>query len=517
MAHWRCSRWPISGGSWALAPPVAATASIVTVTAPLFWFMAARPLTDVPGLVAAVAVQGVFLRGRVAFSRAGHTGLPREWLWAAAAAGFVAGLRVQTLLLTGPLLLWAAGALLVVRRRVVDTGKLAAAAAAGVLVWAVPLLWDSGGLGGYLRALGGQGQQDFAEVSMLATTPSWRLLQQTMHHTFVDPWYVPTLSHVVAGLALIGLVRMVWTRWPAAVPLLVAFLPYLIFHFLFHETVFVRYALPLLVPVCGLAVVALSALGTRAAIAGGAAIAAASLITVQPHLQAYARNASPEFEVFRDMQRARHALPPGSEMPLLRTHHQVWHVVRRTMDWYRPDWDVGPQPFPSDREWQRLVRHWVSGGTEPVWLLGDLSRNDVRLFDWRTTRLRGRYELDSAGSRIDGRRPAGRVELVGDRSPALDARDRLVADAGDRGDDVEGSERSAPGAGRGVRPARRRPCNGSWSARAISSRAVPPESSTSHSTARESRAGRSRPPRPGLSSGSTCHRVFHKVASRTRG
>ena len=98
---------------------------------------------------------------------------------------------------------------------------------------------------------------------MLATTPSWRLLQQTMQHTFVDPWYVPTLSHVVGGLALIGLVRMVWKRWPAAVPLLVAFLPYLIFHFLFHETVFVRYALPLLVPACGLAVVALSALGTR--------------------------------------------------------------------------------------------------------------------------------------------------------------------------------------------------------------------------------------------------------------
>ena len=43
-------------------------------------------------------------------------------------AGFVAGLRVQTLLLTGPLLLWAV-ALVLVRRRVADTGKLAAAAA----------------------------------------------------------------------------------------------------------------------------------------------------------------------------------------------------------------------------------------------------------------------------------------------------------------------------------------------------------------------------------------------------
>ena len=161
-----------------LAPPVAATASIVTVTAPLFWFMAARPLTDVPGLVAAVAVQGVFLRGRVAFSRAGHTGLPREWLWAAAGAGFVAGLRVQTLLLTGPLLLWAAGALVVVQRRVADTGKLAAAAAAGVLVWAVPLLWDSGGprwlppRPGWAGAAGFCGGQHAGDDAVVAVAPA---------------------------------------------------------------------------------------------------------------------------------------------------------------------------------------------------------------------------------------------------------------------------------------------------------------------------------------------------------
>ena len=92
-----------------LAPPVAATASLVTVAAPLFWFMAARPLTDVPGLVAALLVQCVLVRGLAAFSRAGNAALPRDWIWAAAGAGLIVGLRLQTIRLTGPLLLWCAG------------------------------------------------------------------------------------------------------------------------------------------------------------------------------------------------------------------------------------------------------------------------------------------------------------------------------------------------------------------------------------------------------------------------
>ena len=217
------------------------------------------------------------------------------------------------------------------------------------------------------------------------------------------------------------------------------------------------------------------------------------------------------------MQRARHALPPGSEMPLLRTHHQVWHVVKRTMDWYRPYWDVGPQPFPSDREWQRLVRHWVSGGTEPVWLLGDLSRNDVRLFDWRTTRLRGRYELDSAvrelmgGVRLDGLnwweidRPRWMLGTGWSLTPEI---------AGMTSKDRNGPHQRA---GRGVRPARRRAL-ADHGRRALSRAGRSRRSRRrSHSTARESRAGRSRPLRPGSSSGSICHRVFRKVASRTRG
>ena len=400
----------VVAGFWralGLAPPVAATAAIVTVTAPLFWFTSVRPLSDVPGLVAAIAVQTWCLRG-LAVLRAGATrGLPSEWSSAAFAAGLIIGLRSQTLLLTAPLLLWAVRELLV-RRWFAEAARLVGVAAVGALLWAIPLVWDSGGFAGYVRALGGQGQQDFANVTMLATVPSARLLQLTARRTFIDPWHVPTLAHVALVLAAVGVWVLIRRHRPALTALVVAFVPYLLFHFFFQETVFIRYSLPAVIPVAGLAVAGLSAFGVRVAMAGGVVLAIASLVIVQPRIDAYALNPSPEFAVFREMQQSRLQLSAAAPAPLIRTHHQVWHVVRRTMDWYRPYWDLGPQPFPGDREWLDLVRYWNGGGTAPVWLLGDLSRNDVRLFDWRSTALRERYALDPrvrqlmGGVRIDG-------------------------------------------------------------------------------------------------------------------
>jgi hypothetical protein len=97
------------------------------------------------------------------------------------------------------------------------------------------------------------------------------------------------------------------------------------------------------------------------------------------------------------------------EPPLVRTQHQVWHGMQRVFDWYRPVWDVGPQPFPGDREWLDIVKHWQSGATRPIWFLTDLTRNDVALFDPRSRRLGGHYEnpapvraLIGAETRLDG-------------------------------------------------------------------------------------------------------------------
>ncbi len=272
-------------------PVVAGLASLVAVTAPLFWFTAARPLTDTPAVLAALVVQTWILRGWRGARAAGDV-LPRDWILAAAGTGLCIGLRSQTLLLTAPLLLWAIG-WLVARRRTVHAGWLIGAAAAGVLAWAVPLVWESGGIRGYLAALHGQGGEDFASADILVTRASWRMFQATLRHTFTEPWVFPALANVVLVLALVGVVRLSRREQQARLAVALAFVPYLLFQLVFQETITIRYSLPLIVPVAGLAVVGLAALGTRVAVVGAAAIAITSLVVVQPRLEAYGGNPSP--------------------------------------------------------------------------------------------------------------------------------------------------------------------------------------------------------------------------------
>jgi len=388
-----------------LRPVLAGLASLLAVAAPLFWFTASRPLTDTPGLVAALAVQTCFLRG-LRDRQEGRAGAPPWWLWAALGTGFAIGLRSQTMWINGPLLVWAIVDL-AVRREWKGALRVGAASAAGVLLWAVPLVWDTGGLGAYLRALGSQGAQDFSGVEMLATMPTWKLFAASMERTFAWPWQAGSLGDVVLVLSLAGLVRLALRGRRVLVLLVASFWPYLVFHLMFHETVTIRYALPIVVPVSGLAVVALSMLGTRVAIGVTAVLAAVSVFVAHPRLEAYARDGAPVFRAFQDMQAAR---ANELEPPVVRMHHQVWWGVRRLTDWYRPYWDVGPQPFPGAREWQAVVRHWLEGATSPVWFLSELTRSDLALFDPRATRERGRYELQPSiralvgGARLDGLR-----------------------------------------------------------------------------------------------------------------
>ncbi len=74
--------------------PFAATA--IAVTSPLYWFTAARPLSDVPGLAAAIGVQVLTLAAAT----------PRQLYVAAFCAALATGLRSQVAWLTVPLLLF---------------------------------------------------------------------------------------------------------------------------------------------------------------------------------------------------------------------------------------------------------------------------------------------------------------------------------------------------------------------------------------------------------------------------
>jgi len=384
LATWLITELWIAIG---LSESLAFLAAVLAVVSPLFWFSASRPLTDVPGLVAAVGVQVLLVKGLRVLRENRSAPLPRVWIAGAFAAGLIIGLRSQTMWFTGPLLIWCAGELLF-RGRIADVTKLVGLAAAGALVWAIPLVWSSHGLGRYLFYLRDQGQQDFSGIEMLARIPSWHLFQLALRRTFVDPWPVKWLANGMLGLSVLGLLRLAWSGRRVLAAILLCFWAYLVFHLVFQETVTLRYSLPLVIPVCALAVVAIAAVHRYAATLLVAALAAACLIIAQPPLQAYAADGAPVFRAFQEMLKT---LPGMPSQPLLKMHHQVYWGILRALVWYQPLWNVGPQVHPGKREWLSVVQHFESGSNQPVWFLSDINRTDLSLFDPRSRVLKGKF------------------------------------------------------------------------------------------------------------------------------
>jgi hypothetical protein len=379
-------------------PAVAWCAALVAVACPLFWFTAARPLSDALGLVIPMGGTALLIAALrpAASARLGVIG--------ALVVAFSVGIRSQAMWLAGAFLIWLVAGL-ALRHRVRDAVSVVAAAAVGALLWAVPLVWLSGGLDSYLASVRFQGEHDFQGGHMLYTNPSWRLFQTSMHWTFVEPWQARPLAIVVLLLAAIGGVRLLQRDRAQLGVILLAFGPYLVFHLLFQETLTMRYCLPMVVPVAGLAAVGLSVFGTRGVVIGSAIVAVAGVAIAQPRLAKYADGGAPVFRAFQDMLRARPAEP---EPPVVRMHHQVWWGVRRAIEWYRPVWDLGAQPHPGDREWLAAVLHWTTGQTRPIFFLSELTRNDLVQFDTRARSIGGRYETPAdiralvGGARLEG-------------------------------------------------------------------------------------------------------------------
>ena len=267
---------------------VAAWAAVVTACSPLVWFNALRPLSDLAGLAVVVVAQALLVD--VIFRRSPGA----AWRLAAGAlvAGLAIGVRSQTFVLTLPLL----GLALVSRGpglRARDRLVAVAALAAGGLAWAVPLLVASGGLEAYLVALASQGGEDFSGVLMLWTSPSPRVAATALVDSLLWPWGTIAAGAVVVAVAVAGAARMLWRAPMAFGTLLVAFVPYAVFHLLFHETVTTRYALPLVLPVAVLAVYAAAGIGRAAVHGAGAALVAWSLYVAVPAGVVYAGQPSP--------------------------------------------------------------------------------------------------------------------------------------------------------------------------------------------------------------------------------
>ena len=271
----------------------------------------------------------------------------------------------------------------------------------GILAWGIPLIVASGGLSPYAAALGSQAGEDFSGVVMLWTTRSARVALDALIYSFGWPWGHPIAGGIVLVLALIGAVRLLMTMPRTLAVLLVAFVPYAAFHLLFHETVTVRYALPLVVPIAYLAVCALDWAGRGATRAGAVGLVVWSIVVSVPAMTWYGRHASPTFQALEDAARA-----AASDAEAGTRAIGLHAAGRRAVDWLEAasssdrvqdsspkgsaaaalDFRRGPVPVlkaPHGREWLMLIDQWRADPNARTWFVADPRRTDLALFDPR--------------------------------------------------------------------------------------------------------------------------------------
>jgi len=376
---------PRDGGdsipNWAIA---------LTAASPVFWMTGLRPMSDMIGLAAALGAQALLVRG--AIDRKAAT-------LGALAAGLAAGIRSQTLWLTIPLLVYA-----LVRQRANESGPARlrwswqpfAAFAAGVIVWAVPLIVATGGIGAYIKALGSQAQEDLTGVVMVWTNPTLRNVVFAGYDTFVRPWNSLDLARVMGAAAVIGAaVMLVWNR-RALIVLAIGFAPYAIFHLVYQETVTVRYALPLVVPIA-YAVACMLAMFRRFAPIAATIVVAFALIKAVPGGIAYAREPHPAFRAIADMRGAIASEHPGGVY--------AHYALRRPLQTEAASGLSVVEPRRS-YEWLGPVTYWLKGGTSPIWFLADPRRTDLDLIDPAARRSVRHYSWSVArNGTLSGTRP----------------------------------------------------------------------------------------------------------------
>ena len=377
-------------------------AALVAMTAPLYWFTAVRPLSDMAGLAAALAVQVATIEARTTTAFAA----------AAFAAGVAAGIRSQVVWLTLPLLalravgtlravgaggsglavdgrtgLGAGGSGLAVdgrqlapspEPRLRTPAAVAAAYAAGIPAWFVPLVLISGGPASYWRALTNQGAEDFGNIVMLWTKHDVRTLVDTLYYALVAPWATWTVAIIVLLFALLGIAWLWRTNRTALAIVAAGFAPYFVFDILFQEAFTTRYALPVVVPMAYLATAGTRWLPGKAGIVVAVLVAAFDAHVGGTSIAAFARQKTPAFRLLDDMAAtAQSAAAP----PVLAMDRRNAFDFRRPMVWADgalPRFER-TLPAPPQHEWLEPMRYWNSGGRAPVWFVVDPKRSSIDL------------------------------------------------------------------------------------------------------------------------------------------
>jgi len=206
----------------------------------------------------------------------------------------------------------------------------------------------------------------------LYTNPNPRALAFALLRTFVHPWDSTVLGTVMLILAAAGVVQLLWRDRRSLAAVIALAGPYVIFHLLFQDTSFIRYALPLVPVVAFLAVRGVSLLSVRAVPAAAALISIACVAIASPVLVAYRAEPSPAVRAIDAMRAEALAERPGA----LAMHQTFVRPLEAE------EVGITPQlPSPPRLEWLELAKYWKSGGAGPVWFLADPMRSDLALID----------------------------------------------------------------------------------------------------------------------------------------
>lgn len=389
---------------------VAAAAAVFTVFNPLVWFTSLRPMSDSVGFCAAALAQCLALVGL----RAGR------WWWyaAAVAAGLAGGVRIQTLLLTCPILMFGC-----VRDRSRALGTLAALAA-GTLVWLLPMLLTLGGVAPLVDAF----VPVFGDVLAFESVASrWNVRAVALAgiDVFVTPWHSAILAAVMLMLACAGFVYLARVNRAALAIVLVLFVPYAGYHLLVQDVQTVRYVMPIVPLIAFLAAAPLAAVRQRGLAVAVIAvfIGGATLLTL-PALRIFASTPSPAAQAVAHI----NAEPP----PRVATGH---YIFDRYLSLLEPD--IERLPPHESREWRALVKYWRSGRVEPVYFLRQPRRMTLMLFGRDTQEVLGRWRwAPEVQPLLKGARPA-LVELVRIAPPRWITEDGFMARFEDRFSGVE--------------------------------------------------------------------------------
>jgi len=374
-------------------------ATLLLAAAPDFWMTGLRPMSDMPGLALAVAAQALLLMRRGGEERRGReerrgpfgSAIGSPLTIGALVAGIATGIRVQSAVLTLPLLAF----VMVDQRRFV---KPALAFAIGCLLWGIPLVIASGGVQAYIAALNTQATQDFSWVDMLWSNPTPRHIAIGLYQALVLPWASIPLAVAVGVAAAIGVLVSLLREPRVLLVLVVAFVPYFVFHLLFQQLDTTRYALPIVVPVAWLAARGFALAGRLSAMFAAPFVAAA-LIVAAPGGVAYGRDPHPAFRAIADATQRARVQPPAA----VYSHY----AIRRPLQAADTDGLHVVEPV-TQYEWLAPVNYWRSGGAGPVWFFADARRTDLALIDphSRTDVVRYRWSVEQRGE-LSGTRPLG--------------------------------------------------------------------------------------------------------------